>query len=537
MQVNLTHHSPTRKSIEVTVPASEVSAAFGEVIARLAPKVKIPGFRPGKAPKDVLISRYDREIQAEVAEALVKRHFFAAAQAAGTQPVSQPALEPAELKDGQDAKLRAHYDVAPEVQLPDYKGLSLVKRKRLIDDAAVEEHLENLRQQAARFQPVEEAAAEGHYATFDVKVKPQGMKAVDYKDQVVQISAERPFDKELLGLRVEESRSFDLTIPEGDANRAMAGKKVHYEVRLKDLRSREIPEVSDEFAKDMGDFADLAALKASLRKDLEEAAERDALVRLQGSLLDAALEAAPFEVPASMVALQLDDYCNEFASHMARQGVDVRKVNWGAYRQSRLSEAERAVRSGYLLQAIGNAEDIQVSEEEIDQEVRSLMEEHKVQQPFEAFRKDLEQRGATVEIKGRIRTDKIFEKLLATAQVTEEVLDREAFVKLLEVERKREQGLAQARYDAGGLEGGELEAQEGGQPDAVKPAEEASKAPEAEEKPKKATKKAEPEGEEKPKKVAKKAEGEGEEKPKKAAKKPAEPAGDGEKPKKAAAKK
>ena len=125
MQVNLTHHSPTRKSIEVTVPASEVSAAFGEVIARLAPKVKIPGFRPGKAPKDVLISRYDREIQAEVAEALVKRHFFAAAQAAGTQPVSQPALEPAELKDGQDAKLRAHYDVAPEVQLPDYKGLEL----------------------------------------------------------------------------------------------------------------------------------------------------------------------------------------------------------------------------------------------------------------------------------------------------------------------------------------------------------------------------------------------------------------------------
>ena len=89
MQVNLTHHSPTRKSIEVTVPASEVSAAFGEVIARLAPNVKIPGFRPGKAPKDVLISRYDREIQAEVAEALVKRHFFAAAQAAGTQPVQQ----------------------------------------------------------------------------------------------------------------------------------------------------------------------------------------------------------------------------------------------------------------------------------------------------------------------------------------------------------------------------------------------------------------------------------------------------------------
>ena len=210
---------------------------------------------------------------------------------------------------------------------------------------------------------------------------------------------------------------------------------------------------------------------------------------------------------------------------MSRQGVDPHKVNWGGYRQSRMREAERAVRSGYLLQAIGNAEDIQVTDDEIDVEIRRLMEEHQVQQPFEPFKDDLEKRGGTTELKGRIRTEKIFDRLLATATVTEELLGKEAFLALSELERKREAGLPVARFDAGGMEGGDLEDQEGGDPDAVKAAE--TEVPEVaevevveavEEKPKKAAKKKAEEVEDKPKKASKKSD-DSEEKPKKAAKK------------------
>ena len=138
MQANLTHHTPTRKSIKVTVPAAEVSEEFGKVLAKLAPKAKIPGFRPGKAPKDVLMARFEREIHAEVAENLVNKHFWTAATDAGTQPISRPALEKVELKEGQDGTFNAHFDVAPEVKLPEYKGLTVLKQKRLIDDEAVD---------------------------------------------------------------------------------------------------------------------------------------------------------------------------------------------------------------------------------------------------------------------------------------------------------------------------------------------------------------------------------------------------------------
>jgi len=472
MPATLHHQSPTRKAVEVTIPAAEVGATFNDVVAKIAPKARIPGFRPGKAPRTVLMQKYAREIESDVAQQLVERHFWKAATEAGALPISQPSLEKLEIKEGADAVFRAQFDVAPEVVLPDYKTMTLTKKKRAIDEATLAEHLEGLRQRAIKYLPVEDGTvAPGLVATCDIRVKPQGLKAQTYKDQVLEIDGVRPFDAELLGLKVDEKKSFTLTHPADDNNPVLAGKVLAYEVQVKDIRTKEVPALSDEFAKDMGDFENLEALKAAVRKDLEEATERDALARLQSTMLDTLLEAVPFEVPRSMVILQLDDYCQEFAQHVSRQGMDPKKVNWQAYRQYRLNDAERAVRSGYLLQAIGNAEAIEVPEADIEAEIRAFMAENHVQQSFEAFKAEMDRRGNTTEIKGRLRTDRIFNQLLASATVTEELLDKEAFEALVELERKREAGLPVNRFDAGGMEGGDLEGQEGGEPAAVTAAE------------------------------------------------------------------
>ena len=539
MSATLHHQSSTRKAVEVTVPAAEVSAAFNDVVAKITPKVRIPGFRPGKAPRPVLMQRYAREIQSDVAQQLVEKHFWKAAQEAGALPISHPTLEKLDLKEGADAVFRALFDVAPDVALPDYKGMVLTKKKRAIDEATVEEHLEGLRQRATKFLPVEDGAvATGLVVTCDIRVKPQGLKPQTYRDQVLEIEGTRPFDAQILGMKAEEKKAFTLTHPADDANTVLAGKTLSYEVQVKDIRRKEVPALGDEFAKDMGAFEDLKALKTAVKKDLDEAAERDAVARLHATMLDTLLDAAPFEVPRSMVGLQLDDYCQEFAQHVARQGMDPKKVNWQAYRQYRQNDAERAVRSGYLLQAIGNAESIEVPEADIDAEIRAFMAENQVQQPFEAFKAELERRGNATEIKGRLRTDRIFTHLLATAKVSEELLDKAAFEALIELERKREAGIPVSRFDAGGLEGGDLEGQEGGEPAVVAPAghvhgPDCDHDHEAEAKPAKKSVKKEEAPEEKPKKAAKKEEP-AEEKPKKAAKKE-EPAA--EKPKKAPAKK
>ena len=334
MSATLHHQSPTRKAVEVTVPASEVSAAFSEVVAKITPTVRIPGFRPGKAPRPVLMQKYAREIQSDVAQQLVEKHFWKAAQETGASPISHPTLEKLDLKEGTDAVFRAQFDVAPEVPLPDYKAMVLTKKKRAVDEATVQEHLEGLRQRAVKHLPVEDGTvAAGLIATCDIRVKPQGLRAQTYQDQVLEIDGTRPFDAELIGLKVDEKKAFTLTHPSDDANTVLAGKTLAYEVQIKDLRRKEVPDLGDEFAKDMGDFENLDALKAAVSKDLEEAAERDAVARLHATMLDTLLDAAPFEVPRSMVGLQLDDYCQEFAQQVSRQGMDPKKVNWQSYRQ------------------------------------------------------------------------------------------------------------------------------------------------------------------------------------------------------------
>jgi len=404
----------------------------------------------------------------------VRRNFAEATQSVGTEPISQPSVEPPVLIDGQEGKLTIHFDVAPEVTLPEYKGLAFTKQKRKVDESAIDEQIEALRQQAARFVPVEDsAAAFGHIATLDIKIKPQGLKAQSYADQVIELADERPFDKEIVGLKIDESKHFTLTMPQDVANPSVAGKAVSYEVVLKDLRKREIPEISDDLAKDLGDYENLEALRASVSKDLDEAAERDAQIRLESAILEKLLDITPFEAPGSMVSLQLDDYCQEFAGHISRRGVDPKKVNWNAYRQSRLQDAQRAVRSGYLLQSIGNAEDISVTEEELDAQVKDFMAEHQIQQPLEAFKAELQRRGGLAELQGRARTEKIFAKLTSYSTVSEELLEKEAFEKLVELERRREMGIPAARFDAGGLEGGDLEDQEGGEPATATTSEEA----------------------------------------------------------------
>ena len=529
MNATLTQHSPTRMSLEFHVPATEVSATFEAVVSSFAPKARIPGFRPGKAPKSVLIQKFAREVHQDVAERLVRGHFWSEAEKAGVAPISNPALQKLDLKDGADATLSLLFDVAPQVELPDYKSLKLAKKKRKIGAEDVEEQLEGLRQRAVKFLPVDGPAAEGLLVTCDIKAKLQGRKPETYRDQVIELDPKRPFDAQLIGAKADETRAFE--IEHGDEAPALKGRKVSYTVTVSDVRRREIPALGDELAKDLGQDS-LAALKDKVKADLEEAAERDAEARLHTNILDMLLDAAPFEVPRSLVIMQLDDYCNEFARAAAQQGIDPKRVNWNAYRQHRLNDAERAVRSGYLLQAIGNAEDIQVADDEIDADIKSFMEENQIQTPFEAFKADLEKRGATTEVKGRLRTDKIFKHLLTFATVAEELLDKAAFLDLVELERKREAGEAVSRFDAGGLEGGDLAHQEGGEP--VMAGHDHVHGPDcdhdhdhahdhAEDKPKKAAKKAAAPKAEKAEKAEKADKPEAEAKPKKtAAKKKAE---------------
>jgi trigger factor len=448
MQSNLTHHTTTRKSLEVIVPAPEVNVEYGKIVAEVCSKVKISGFRPGKAPKEVVLSRYAREIRSEVAENLIKRYFASAAESCGVKPISRPTLDKMELNENADGIFNILFDVEPEVIIPEYKNINITKKKRLISDDDVIEQLEYLRQETAKLIPLNDGVAEvNHYVTIDVTVKPQGLKAATYKDQVIQLADGRPFDAEILNMKLNESKKFSITVPADDKNKVIASKTVSYEVTVKDLRIRELSEINDDFAKDLGQYTTLDELKTSIRADLENFAETDAVSRAHQNILEKLLSATSFEVPHSMVAIQLDDYCQEFAKLISKQGIDPKKINWEAYRKTRTSEAERIVRSSYLLQAIGNAEDIQATDEEVNENIKNFMRDNKVQQPFELFRKKIEDDGAIGEIRGRVRTYNTLNHILSFANVAEELLDKNAFAALIESEREHNSHISKPKCD------------------------------------------------------------------------------------------
>ena len=275
MQSSLTHHTATRKSLEVIVPASEVTAEFSKVIAKLTPKVKIPGFRPGKAPKAVLLSRYEREIQSEVAEALVDKHFMEAATAAGTQPISRPALEKVELKEGADGMFSAQFDVAPQVTLPEYKGITVVKKKRTSTRPPWPSSWRPCASEAAKFIPVEDGARRAgplrHPGHQGQAPGHEGHGLQGPGDPAGRRPPVRRRDPRHAGGRDPQVLHHH---PRRRRQPPMAGKPIAYEVTMKDLRVREVPELNDDFAKDLGPHAGLDDLKVFVRKELEEPAER-----------------------------------------------------------------------------------------------------------------------------------------------------------------------------------------------------------------------------------------------------------------------
>ena len=454
MHYTLSTQSGTRQSLDVTVPSQRVNETFARITNRLASTMKLPGFRKGKVPPQFILERFSKEVHQEVAESLVRDFFWEASRQAGVTPISNPSIEKLELKQDTDAKFVASFDVAPALQLPSYQNLSLTKKKRQVDEALLEEQLKDLQARSAKLKSVETPVAASLLVTCDLKVTPYRVdgkpeKTRSFKDQVIQIDESRPLDAALLGLNVDDTKEFTLQHPDSDPNTHFAGKSVKYHVVVKDIRERVLAEINDDFAKDAGPFENLQALKDRLKQDLEEAAERDAQGRLQADLLDLLLEKTTFDIPASMVAMQLDDYCREFSQEFSKQGMDPRRINWQAYRNHRLKEAERSVKCGYLLKQLGDAEKVEVPESAVDADIEKFMADNHIQLTLKQVKNELENRGALGEIKGRIRTEMIFKRVLELSTVQEVLLDKAGYDALLESERKQDQASTLHPFDEG----------------------------------------------------------------------------------------
>jgi trigger factor len=384
MKVELTDVSETKKTLTVEVPQEVVEAEVARITQRYARAARLPGFRPGKAPVQVVRKRFRDEILHDVAHDLVPRVVGDALRDKGVQPVDTPKVRDLQLEEGKPLTFTAAIETAPHVDAGDLATLAVQRPEMPVTEEDVDQALSRLRDRLARMEPVEDRSAEqGDTVVMNLSRRrltgPQGADIEPEEPESHQgVSAEigaaaNPpgFDEHLLGVASGTRKTFDVTFPSDYEVEEMAGARVEYTVEVTALRRRVLPTLDDEFAKDLGEFAALADLRGRIRQDLEQDAERERTRRMRQQVLEQLADRMTGEVPEGMVAREVDRRVEEFARRLMDQGVDPRQaaINWDEFRTQQQEPAVATVKSVLVLDEIVRREGIEVSDDELDADI------------------------------------------------------------------------------------------------------------------------------------------------------------------------
>jgi trigger factor len=432
MKTELVDLSPTRKEIKIEIEPEAVRKAYDSISDRYAKLANVPGFRRGHAPRSVVRTRFKDEIRGEVLRELVPQAIQDAIEQHGLDVLGEPEihLDQTETLDRlgqQPVSLHVHVEVLPPVELGDYKGLEATRRVRPVTDEDVARVIEGLREASASLQPVEDRPAEtGDIVTANFQGKFTGeTEAEDINVEDVEVvlggeGVQPEFSDNLTGVRPDDERTFTVKYPEDFTSQGLAGKEVEYTVKVTAVGRKELPQPDDEWARSLGDdIESLDALREKIREDLEQRASFESDNRLRKEILEKLVDAHPFEVPQTLVQHQTQHHLQTLARDLMAQGIDPRTqdFNWEGVRERLQGQAERDVRSTMLLESIAERESLNVSDEEIEEEINQMAQASR--QSPEQVRAALTKQGGTTSIADRLRNRKALDLLLENARVAD----------------------------------------------------------------------------------------------------------------------
>lgn len=385
MKTEFAEVTETQKRVAIELPSEVVDAEIARVSAALGRRVKIPGFRPGKVPAAVVWQRFKESILHEVADHLVPAAIGQALRERALNPVAAPDVTDVVVNAGQPLSFTATFETVPAFDPGEYRGIVLTKKPAVVEDAAVDEALERLRQRAARFEPLEGRPLALHdWATVDlVRQVPAGATGKPAREKHDNVSIEigaaaNPpgFDDQLIGLDIGAEKSFVIHFPADYAATELAGTEVEYTVALKSIKQRVVPALDDDFAKDLGNFDTLSDLRERVRHDLEHEASDESDRDVRSDLLGNLTGRVAFDVPAALVDQELDRRLEEFARRLAEQKIDPNKagIDWQAFRDGQRQSAAGAVKATICLDEIARRETMTVTDEDLDREVQRYAE-------------------------------------------------------------------------------------------------------------------------------------------------------------------
>ena len=411
-----------RRELELEIPAEEVSKEMERVAKELSRVARVPGFRPGKAPLSLIRRKFADDIKGEVLQTLVPDRVEKAVAEQKLTPVSRPEVDKLDFNEGQPLKFRAVFEVLPEFELGNYKSLELEMPAMEITDEDVTKTLDDMRERAAAFAPVEGRPIEnGDYAQLKLMGTPEGEGEPLQADSVLcHIGAEEtmePFNENLRGGNVGDHKNFDVVYPADYPDEKLASKTYHYAVEILGVKNKKLPDLNDEFAKDVSDSATLDELKTKVREGLEHQRDHRQKELQREKVLAELVKLHDIPVPQSLVEQQMDIRLERVVRSLAAQGVDPRAVNvdWVTLRRKQEDRAKDDVKAELIVDRIATAETVEITDEELQQEL-----EHAASHSgdsAEVLRARLTKQGTLDRMKAKLRSDKTLDWLAQNSKI------------------------------------------------------------------------------------------------------------------------
>jgi trigger factor len=399
-----------------------VDAEIDRVVKGYSKQARLPGFRPGKVPSTIIKQRFREQIHHDVMHDLIPRAVEEALQERGIEPVDTPDIRDVVLREGEPLTFTAAIETVPPFDPGDLSTISLRQHQAKVADDAVDKTLERLRDGAAKSESVEgRPVADGDTVVLALdRTDPDGK--VDHHDNVsVELGAAgNPpgFDQNLVGLNTGEQKSFVVHFPDDYPVKEMANTDVTYTAQVKEIRRRVRPELDDEFAKDVGDFESLSALRDRVRADMQADAEQHAKQHVRNDLLKRLGQRITFELPSSLVDREIDRRLEEFARRLMDQKVDPHKagIDWAQFREAQREAARDSVASALVLDEIARREQLTVAPEDVDKEIERFAE--RSERTPAAVRAQLEKEGGMARLTAGVRREKAVDLAMSRAKMT-----------------------------------------------------------------------------------------------------------------------
>ncbi len=373
--------SASRKEIEAEMFPEEADQELQRIIDRYAGRVKLKGFRQGKAPRDMVKQMFAADIRQSLFDALVPKILDEALSAHAIRPVGIPVVKDLSYDEGRPLRLNAVVETWPNFSLPSYKKIRIAKRNSVVTDQDIDKTLEELRQKSAEYIPVEgRGIVNGDYVVIELQGKDKTTKRLMPAEKVAVLAGheqnEKIINDELLGMGLREEKRFSYSYPADHKNKKLAGKNIEYLIRVVSIKEQQIPGLDDEFAKHLGEYDSLADLKEKIRTELLAARKRSAQNEQSEDILKAIVEKAEIELPPSVVNEETQSILKKLLSSTPPQNLTPETGE--ALRASAGRQAEENLKRHLILKKIAETEGLTVGKEEVDEEIKALAKANNV---------------------------------------------------------------------------------------------------------------------------------------------------------------